>query len=97
MKRYKTRPGIVFTKICGVKLLIPTRKASEDCPRFKRLNFFTSMIWQMLEAEKTMEEIYELLHIFIKEPDEIVREKVDKILIEFEKDGFLIAEEDSKQ
>ncbi len=46
--KYKPRPGIVYTKICGVGILIPTRAVFHICDRAEALNGLQDAAWRSL-------------------------------------------------
>ena len=91
-----TRPGIVPVTICGVRLLIPTRAASEECPHMLRLNLLTTMIWNGLEKGKSPEEIRQALQILTKKPDQDVDALWERTVGGLLDKGFLIRVEDDE-
>ena len=92
--RYKTRPGVVLTKICGSLLLIPTRAASEACPHILRLSFISAICWEMIGNGKPIDDIYRVYAILSKKPPEDVHSVVDGILGDLSARGYLITVED---
>lgn len=91
--RYKIRPGITRTNICGVQVLVPTRKASEACPSLMRLNLISSIVWETIEKDLPMEKAKQACKILLRKPDNEVDARVQKILDHFYEKGFLIREE----
>lgn len=89
---YTTRPGVALVTVCGVKLLIADRKASEFCPQPLRLKISGAVIWGFLEKGR-MEDIDTFYSILSKKSPEEVREKVDGFLHDLCEKGFLIAGE----
>jgi hypothetical protein len=97
MKQYKVRPGIVKTEICGVRLLVPTRQASEACPGVLRLSMMTDFAWTLLcnteDPGEAVEKIRKVVALLSKAPDDVVIERVDRLLSGLCEKGFLIETE----
>ena len=91
--KYKQRPGIVMTRICGDYYLIPTRSASEDVSCCVRLNLFSSIVWAAIGKEMPLERAYNTIHLISKQPEEQIREKAEKLMADFCEKGFLIETE----
>ena len=94
--RYIQRPGIVKTEICGVSYLIPTRIASEECPRVLKLSLITAIAWEAVGKNKE-QDIYKVYGILSKKSEEEVQEKVEELLRGLSEKGFLIEAEDDKE
>lgn len=92
--KYKQRPGIVYTEICGEHYLIPTRSASEFCPHATRANFIISIIWGKLGSGRPVDDIYRAFQLLTRQPEEKVKKVVDKLLAELCRKGLLIVVED---
>lgn len=90
---YVLRPGVVKTKICGVFLLIPDRKASEICPRIQRLNLITALTLEVLEKREPIENAYRNYTYLSRKTMDEAKEKIDGILDDLCKKGYLICEE----
>ena len=93
--RYRIRPGIVKAKICGSQYLIPTRKASEECPQILRLSLLTIASWELIENHRE-QDIYRVYEILTKKPEDEVRKTVDQMLSDLCAKGFLIEAEDEE-
>lgn len=91
---YRVRSGIVNTKICNVRLLIPTRAASEYCPSILSLSFLSGMVWDMFEKGKSLEEIYNMYKILSKR-DDLTR--VNKVIDMFVEQGYLIVCQENEE
>ena len=87
---YKTRKGIVSIKVCGTRLLIPASEAAPYCPKVYKLSFLSGAIWDMLENEKSMNEIYSIFQKLLKANDSEVRIKVDSIINNFKELGYIL-------
>ncbi len=46
MTRYKTRPGVVLTAICGKQILVATKTARESCPYVTEINETSAFLWE---------------------------------------------------
>ena len=91
---YKPRDGIIFVSICDAFLLVPTRKASEECPHIATLSMLEAIFWKQLSKGKTVAEISELYsHIAFLTLEE-ARIKVDGILSRLCSKGFLLPVEE---
>ena len=97
MKQYEVRPGIVKTEICGVRLLVPTRQASEACPGVLRLNMIADFAWTILcktdDPGEAVEKIRKVVALLSKAPDDVVIKRVERLLSELCERGFLIETE----
>ena len=91
--RYRQRPGIVKTNICGVSYLIPTRKASEACPNVLKLSLISTVAWEAV-AKQREADIYHIYGLLTKKPITEVHEIIDKLLHDLCDQGFLIEAED---
>ena len=49
MQRYKTRPGVVLTAICGEHLLVAARSVRDSVPYLTQLNESAAFLWKQLE------------------------------------------------
>lgn len=94
MMKYRTRPGIVVTKVCSSTLLVPNREASEHCPYVLRLPLLYACYWQAVSLGRPMETLYEGHALFTHKSEEECRQEVDRFLADLCEKGFLIAEED---
>lgn len=90
MIKYKPRPGIVKVRICGENLLVPTREASEACPRVIRLNLMAAALWTELEKGNGADKICRFFEILSKKPKEEVEEQIEKVLRDLYENGYLI-------
>ena len=50
MAKYKTRPGVVLTTVCGENLLVAAQSALEFCPYVTQLNDSSAFLWKKLAA-----------------------------------------------
>ena len=92
--KYTCRPGVVMEKICGVRLLIPTLKAYEACPRVIRLTLPAAMAWELLRLNKPIEDVYKILAILLKKPNDEVERIASKLFSSLVDAGALIVQEE---
>ena len=57
MRRYRTRPGVVLTSICGEYLLVSAKAARQDVPYLSQLNESSAFLWKILEKGADQEEL----------------------------------------
>ena len=50
MIRYKTRPGVVLTSVCGQPLLVAAKKLQDRCPYVTELNETSAFLWERLRC-----------------------------------------------
>ncbi len=48
MTRYKTRPGVVLTAICGEHVLVAAAAIRDLCPYVTEINETSAFLWQQL-------------------------------------------------
>ena len=94
MKSYKTRPGIVCTRICGKFVLIPSREASRSCATILPLPLIWAATWKALASGKTLEETVRFHQSFTKKSEAEVLEKLEEFYEMLYQKGFLIVEEE---
>lgn len=90
------RPGIVPVTICGVRFLIPTRAASEECPHIQKLSLITALIWSCYEKNMPEQNIREAIGVLTKRDDPEVDELWKRAVEGFVEKGFLIRVEDDE-
>lgn len=92
----KTKPGVVSVKICGVRLLIPTREASESGSKPLQLNLITGGVWDCYDKGRSVSEVKKALGILIKKPEQEIDAIWDRIVNGLIENGCLITEEEEK-
>ena len=67
MSRFKTRPGVVLTEICGEHVLVTARSVMRECPFVTNVNEESAFLWRKLkygadeeELMRAVEEEYEV-------------------------------------
>ena len=59
MKRYKTRPGVVLTKVCGQYYLVAAKPLREELPYTAQINETAAFCWRVLEQGADLETLAE--------------------------------------
>lgn len=92
---YKPREGIVKVSVCGVNLLVPTRRASEDCPNIATLSLLESIFWSQLCRGKTVEDSCAFYAGLTFKPVEEARPVVESFFERLAEKGFVVPAEES--
>lgn len=61
MTRYKTRPGVVLTAICGEHVLVAASTAQEFCPYVTEINETSVFLWERLRHGADLDDLMEAL------------------------------------
>ena len=93
--RYQPRPGIVLTKLCGMRVLIPSRAASAYCATIRPLPFLWAAVWELLGQEDADEKIMKVYRILTKKTDREIREELDRLCKSLCEQGFLLEKTDA--
>lgn len=92
--RYQARPGVVLTKLCGLRVLIPSRAASAYCSTIRPLPLLHAAVWELLGQDDADEKIMKLYRILTKKPDSEIREELNKLYKSLYEQGFLVETEE---
>ncbi len=57
MIRYRTRPGVVLTEICGEHILVSARAIVRDCPFVTQINESSAFLWEKLRDGASEDEL----------------------------------------
>lgn len=87
---YRCRPGIIRIKICGENMLVPTRAASEECPRVMRLSVMGAMLWEEILKGNDGSAVIPLFHRLTRKPEAEIQKKVEALLYDLHTKGFLL-------
>lgn len=90
--KYRIIDGIVYTKVCGIPLLIATRKAWDICPPVKELSPLKSVFWQSIEKGMDEEALMEVIILPPRLKKETVQKRYKQFLYDMEQAGYLIQE-----
>lgn len=94
--KYRPRPGIVLTKVCGMNVLIPTRMAYGDCHTIRQLPMLWAATWDLISRGTAEETIIRVHQIFTKNTDMEIRRKVEDFCKKLCEEGFMIYEPDDE-
>ncbi|MBQ1675304.1 MAG: PqqD family protein [Oscillospiraceae bacterium] len=50
MNRYKTRPGVILTSVCGEHLLVAAAAVRDLCPYVTEINETSAFLWRQLTS-----------------------------------------------
>lgn len=91
---YKTRPGVILIKICGVDILAATRQAWEECPMVRPIPRIWAACWSLMEKGRTSDDVMKFFIRFFHKPEEDVRSMLGTMFEKLYQEGFLIAVEE---
>lgn len=97
MMRYKARPGIVTTKICGITTLLPTRSVMDECPHVQCLPLLWAETWKAICDEKPVEVIIRGHEVITRKPREEIQAEFERFCRVLCEKGFLIGEEEADE
>ena len=93
MKKYKTRPGVVLTKIAGRYILVAAKTIQGECPAAAEINETTAKCWRTLEKTTDFDSLFTKLSEEY-EIDDCTAAKADLLeLLEQLKDANYLIEE----
>ena len=49
MSKFRTRPGVVLTQICGEHVLVSANAVLDDCPFVTTVNEESAYLWELLK------------------------------------------------
>lgn len=88
--KYIPRPGIVFSTICGVHVLIPTRPVYHECKSMIRLPFIWAATFELLDKPDGKNRIFQLHRLISKKSDEEIVNSVENFCQKLYRDGYLV-------
>ena len=88
--KYVPRPGIVCASLCGRRVLIPTRKASDVCKTVFPLSMSGFMIWSAIEQNDSMDKLLELYGSFSRLTPEEQVTRIEEFCQKLLNMGFVI-------
>ena len=98
MPRYRTRPGVVLTSICGEYVLVAAKAVRDTVPAYAQLNDSSAFLWRLLEAgseeeplEKAVMEEYEI------EDPAAARSAIESFIAQMLDSGYLLREGDNHE
>lgn len=73
MNRYRTRPGVVLTEICGEHMLVSARAVAHDCPFVTHINESSAFLWEKLKNGADEDELMEAVakDFELEDPEEL--------------------------
>ena len=87
---YLPRPGIVCVRLCGKRVLVPSRMASDACQTVLPLNMSGFMIWNAIENDDPPEKLLELYGAFSRLDPEVQKTRIEEFCQRLLELGFVI-------
>ena len=93
MERYRIRPGVVLTSVCGESYLVAAKAAQKQCPYFSQLNDSSAFLWRKLSDAMTAEELTRVvLAEFEVEDPASLQGVINRFLSQMVELGYLLRE-----
>lgn len=94
MAKYKTRPGVVLTTVCGENLLVAARAALEYCPYVTQLNDSSAYLWKKLAAGVDSDRLLDEIEAEFEVDDpEALRSAIDGFIKQMTELRYLLPDE----
>ena len=93
MERYRSRPGVVLTSVCGEYLLLAAKAAREHCPYMTQLSESSAFLWKLLIDGAGEDELLRAVcaEYEIDEP-ETARQGIETFIGQMLESGYLLRE-----
>ncbi len=92
---YIPRPGIVCASICGRRVLIPSRQASDACRSIFQLYGPYNVVWNGIEKDLPLEKVLEVYAIFSKLDPEEQKRRIENCCQKLLEAGFILPKPES--
>ena len=94
MTRYKTRPGVVLTAVCGEYVLVAASAAQAFCPYVTELNETSAFLWERLRFGANLDDLMSALNEeYELEDSAAAQQAVEEFLRQMLKLNYLLPEE----
>lgn len=94
MERYKCRPGVILTEVCGEALLVSARALRGLCPYVTVLNDSSAFLWRRLKSGADARELVDAVRAeFEVEDEDALRGMIDEFLRQMNEQHYLIPDE----
>ena len=94
---FQIRPGLVMEEVCGQYLLVATLGAREFCPYLTQLNDSSAFLWKLLFAGKNEDALIDAVFESYGLAKTEAADAVHAFLLELQKMGFLVIDEEMKR
>ena len=93
MERYRTRPGVVLTSVCGEYLLVAAKAAREHCPYMTQISESSAFLWKLLIDGAGPDELLRAVcaEYEIEDPAS-ARQAIDTFITQMLETGYLLQE-----
>lgn len=88
--KYECKPGIVYCKICGEAMLIPTRSATENNHNIIRLTLPASIVWKAISNGKSLDIVNKLFGVLFHKTIEEAAEVTLQVIDDFKRSNLII-------
>lgn len=94
MTRYKTRPGVVLTEICGEHVLVAAAAIRNLCPYVTEINGTSAFLWRQMTSGTDLDGLMTALDKEYDIPDpSAARQAVEDFLRQMLELNYLLPEE----
>ena len=94
MTRYKTRPGVVLTAICGEHVLVAAAAIRDLCPYVTEINETSAFLWERLRHGADLDDLMAAIGEEYELDDlAVARNSVETFLSQMLEMHYLIPEE----
>ena len=98
MLRYRTRPGVVLSSVCGEYVLVAAKSVRDSVPFVSQLNESSAFLWRLLESGAGEAELMEAVQEAYELPDpEMAREAIHDCLQTMLQAGYLLQEGENNE
>lgn len=92
---YRFHKDIIFTKVCGVSILVTLRDAWDQFPAVKQLSPIQGCFCQGIEQNMREDELIDAIRLPENSNKEGLRKRYHAFIQKMVADGYLIPEEDA--
>jgi hypothetical protein len=89
LRRFAKRPEVVSRRIAGEAILVPVRSQVAELDSIFTLNDMGSLVWDLLDGEKTVSQIADLICASYEVATEEARQDLLEFLAELESAGLI--------
>lgn len=94
MVKYRTRPGIVLTDICGENILVAASSLTNICPYVTQINEPSAFLWKQLEKGADTEQLLAAVEAEFEVDDrEALRTAIEDFIKQMAGLNYLLSDE----
>lgn len=92
--KYRTRPGVVLTTVCGENLLVAAKAARPECPYVTQINDSSAFLWRKLAEGADADGLMAAVEAEFEVDDPaVIREAVEAFIAQMLELNYLLPEE----